>query len=81
MTETSVYWDAETYDKVSNAHEEWAQYVIKQRKWSGKEVILDAGCGSGRITKILSKLIKDGKIYAIDNDPNMIKKAREFKRY
>jgi trans-aconitate 2-methyltransferase len=78
VTENSPFWDANTYDIVSNAQEEWAKFIIKQRKWSGNEVVLDAGCGSGRITKMLSQLIRDGKIYAVDNDPNMIKKATEI---
>ncbi|TVP41000.1 class I SAM-dependent methyltransferase [Candidatus Nitrosocosmicus arcticus] len=77
MTENSAFWDADTYDIVSNAQEEWAKSLIKQREWTGKEALLDAGCGSGRITKILSEIIRDGKIYAVDNDPNMIKKATE----
>ena len=78
VTENSAFWDADTYDIVSNAQEEWAKFIIKQRKWSGNEAVLDAGCGSGRITKMLAQLIRDGKIYAVDNDPNMIKKATEI---
>ena len=77
MTENSPFWDANTYDIVSNAQEEWAKFIIKQRKWSGNEAVIDAGCGSGRITKMLTQLVRDGKIYAVDNDPNMIKKAKE----
>ncbi len=30
-----------------------------------------------KITKILSKIVTEGKIYAIDNDPTMINKATE----
>ena len=52
----SFVWDAETYDEVSNTHEEWARKIILSKNWSGKEIIMDAGCGSGRITKILSNL-------------------------
>ncbi len=70
-------WDAETYDIVSDIQEKWAKTIINTREWTGKENLLDAGCGSGRITKILSKIITEGKIYAIDKDPNMVKKAKE----
>jgi trans-aconitate 2-methyltransferase len=73
----SFVWDAETYDEVSNTHEEWARKIILSKNWSGKEIIMDAGCGSGRITKILSNLAPLGKIYAIDIDKNMIKKAKD----
>ena len=78
VTDNSAFWDADTYDIVSNAQKEWAKSLIKQRKWSGNEAVLDAGCGSGRITKMLSELIRDGKIYAVDNDSNMIKKATDI---
>ncbi len=77
MEEKTDCWDAETYDVVSGIQEKWAKTMIETRKWTGKENILDAGCGSGRITRILSKVITSGKIYAIDNDSNMVKKAME----
>ena len=77
MTDNSAFWDADTYDIISNAQEEWAKFIIKQRKWSGNETLLDAGCGSGRITKMLSQIIRKGTIYAVDNDPNMVKKIKE----
>ena len=77
MKENSAFWDADTYDIVSDAQEEWAKFIVKQRKWSGSETVLDAGCGSGRITKMLCEIISDGNIYAVDNDPNMIKKATQ----
>jgi len=73
----SFLWDAETYDEVSNTHEEWARKIILSKIWNKKEIIMDAGCGSGRITKILSNLVPLGKIYAIDIDENMIKKAKD----
>jgi trans-aconitate 2-methyltransferase len=74
---SSFLWDAETYDEVSNTHEEWARKIISSKTWAGKETIMDAGCGSGRITKILADLVPFGKVYAIDNDQNMIKKAKD----
>jgi trans-aconitate methyltransferase len=74
---SSFLWDAETYDKVSDTHEQWARKIILSKIWTGKEIIMDAGCGSGRITKILSEIVPFGKVYAIDNDQNMISKAKD----
>ena len=74
---SSFIWDAETYDSVSDIHEEWARKIILSKVWNGTEIIMDAGCGSGRITKILSEIVPFGKVYAIDNDQNMIKKAKD----
>jgi trans-aconitate methyltransferase len=77
VEEKTDCWDAETYDVVSGTQEKWAKTIIETRKWTGKENLLDAGCGSGRITRILSKVITKGKIYAFDNDSNMVKRAKE----
>lgn len=74
--EKSFLWDAGTYDKVTENLEEWGTTVIKSRHWSGNENVLDAGCGSGKVTRVIS-LITKGKVYAIDSDANMVKKAKE----
>lgn len=37
---------------------------------------MDAGCGSGLLTKQLAKKVPQGKVYAIDIDSNMIKQAK-----
>ncbi len=74
---SSFLWESETYDEVSNSHEEWARNIISSKKWIGNETIMDAGCDSGRITKILTELVPFGKMYAIDNDQKMIKKAKD----
>jgi trans-aconitate methyltransferase len=50
--------------------------VIKWRKWTGTEVVMDAGCGSGLLTKQLAKQVPRGKVYAVDTDSNMIEQAK-----
>ena len=38
---------------------------------------MDAGCGTGRVTKILAQKVGiKGTIYAVDVDPNMVNKAK-----
>ena len=37
---------------------------------------MDAGCGSGLLTKQLAEKVPRGKVYAVDIDSNMIKQAR-----
>ena len=69
-------WDATTYDRISDAQESWGQEIIKYRKWKGNEIVLDAGCSSGRTTRILSK-VPQGKVIAVDSDLSMIKVANE----
>jgi trans-aconitate 2-methyltransferase len=70
-------WDALTYDQVSRLVQyKWGQQVIKWRKWLGNEIVMDAGCGSGLLTKQLAKIVPRGKVYALDIDSNMIKQAK-----
>lgn len=69
-------WDAETYDNVSTPQEDFAIKLVQLRNWAGDEVVMDAGCGSGRVTKILAKKNPKGRIYAVDNDANMVDKAK-----
>ncbi|HEY6885222.1 MAG TPA: class I SAM-dependent methyltransferase [Nitrososphaeraceae archaeon] len=70
-------WDALTYDQVSRLVQyRWGQQVIKWRKWRGNEIVMDAGCGSGLLTKQLAKEVPRGKLYAVDIDSNMIKQAK-----
>ena len=70
-------WDARTYDQVSYLVQyKWGQQVLEWRKWHGDEIVMDAGCGSGLLTKQLAKKVPRGKVYAVDIDSNMIKQAR-----
>jgi len=70
-------WDASTYDRISDAQESWGHEIIEYRRWKGNEVVLDAGCGSGRTTKILSMKVPQGKVIAVDSDLSMINLAKE----
>jgi trans-aconitate 2-methyltransferase len=66
-------WDARTYDQVSYLVQyKWGQQVLEWRKWHGDEIVMDAGCGSGLLTRQLAKKVPRGKVYAVDIDSNMI---------
>jgi trans-aconitate methyltransferase len=70
-------WDASTYHRISDAQESWGHETIEYRKWKGNETVLDAGCGSGRLTKILSIKVPHGKVIAVDSDLSMVRLAKE----
>ena len=71
-------WDARAYDQVSRSVQyRWGQQVLKWRKWRGDEIVMDAGCGSGLLTRRLAKRVPRGMVYAVDNDSNMIKRAKK----
>jgi trans-aconitate 2-methyltransferase len=70
-------WDARTYDKVSsNVQLQWGRKLLDRRRWSGNETVMDAGAGSGNLTKVLAEKVPQGQIYAIDADPNMVQEAK-----
>jgi trans-aconitate methyltransferase len=70
-------WDATTYDRISDVQESWGHEVLERRNWKGNEIVLDAGCSSGRITKIISTKVQKGKVFAVDFDSSMITVAKE----
>jgi trans-aconitate 2-methyltransferase len=70
-------WNARTYDKVSsNVQLQWGRKLLDKRRWIGNEIVMDAGAGSGNLTKILADKLPQGKIYAVDADPNMVHQAK-----
>jgi trans-aconitate 2-methyltransferase len=70
-------WDAETYDAISNPQFEWGMEVLGRLALSGEETVLDAGCGSGKVTAELAKRLPRGRLFAVDGSEAMIAKARE----
>jgi trans-aconitate 2-methyltransferase len=70
-------WDAATYDRVSTPQVRWALEVLDRLPLNGDETVLDAGCGSGRVTQMLQERVPDGKVIAVDASPSMVEKARD----
>lgn len=72
-----VEWDAETYERVSDPQYEWGIEVLDRLELAGDERVLDAGCGSGRVTEKLLERLPRGRVSAVDASESMIEKARE----
>ncbi|MFZ0091931.1 MAG: methyltransferase domain-containing protein [Solirubrobacteraceae bacterium] len=70
-------WDATTYDRVSGPQQRWAAEQLDRLELAGDEVVLDAGCGSGKITLELVRRVPHGTVYAVDAAPSMIRHAQE----
>jgi trans-aconitate 2-methyltransferase len=70
-------WDAGTYDRVSGPQLEWAGALIERLALTGSETVLDAGCGSGRVTELLLEALPDGRVIAVDGSEAMVEQARE----
>ena len=70
-------WDADAYHRVSGPQREWAPAVIDRLELRGDETVLDAGCGSGAVTRLLLDRLPYGRVIAVDVSPEMVAKARE----
>ena len=46
-------WDAPTYDRIADPMTRWGTVVLDRLPLRGDETVLDAGCGSGRVTERL----------------------------
>jgi trans-aconitate 2-methyltransferase len=69
-------WDAATYHRVSGPQVEWASAVLDRLELRGDETVLDAGCGSGRVTLMLLERLPRGRVVAVDQAPSMVDHAR-----
>jgi trans-aconitate 2-methyltransferase len=69
-------WDAATYDKVADPQARWGRAVVDRLSLEGGERVLDAGCGSGRVTAMLLERLPRGQVVALDGSPSMIAEAR-----
>jgi trans-aconitate 2-methyltransferase len=54
----------------------WGIEVLDRLPLAGGERVLDAGCGSGRVTEALAQRLPDGRVVALDASPAMLEEAR-----
>jgi trans-aconitate 2-methyltransferase len=76
----AVDWDAASYDRLADPQEEWAREVLERLELRGDETVLDAGCGSGRVTRLLIERLARGRVIAVDSSPSMIDAVRDVLR-
>jgi trans-aconitate 2-methyltransferase len=69
-------WDGRSYDRISATMEALGREVLARLELSGEEVVLDAGCGSGRITEALLQRLPRGRVIAVDASASMVEAAR-----
>ena len=69
-------WDAATYDRVASPQARWGAAVLDRLPLRGDERVIDAGCGSGRVTELLAERLPEGSVVALDGSPAMVEGAR-----
>ncbi|MDP9482951.1 MAG: methyltransferase domain-containing protein [Chloroflexota bacterium] len=69
-------WDAAAYDRIADPMTRWGMAVLDRLVLVGDERVLDAGCGSGRVTERLVERLATGTVVALDGSRAMIDHAR-----
>ena len=69
-------WDAAAYERLSAPIEAMGRDVLQRLDLAGDETVLDAGCGTGRVTAALVERLPEGRVIAVDGSPAMVAQAR-----
>jgi len=68
-------WNASAYHVVSEPQFAWGLRVLERVRLTGDERVLDAGCGSGRVTDVLASRLERGFVVGCDLSENMARAA------
>lgn len=68
-------WDAKSYHRISEPQFQWGLEVLSRLQLKGPETVLDAGCGTGRLTAELLSRFPQIQVIAADQSPAMLKQA------
>jgi trans-aconitate methyltransferase len=69
-------WDAASYHRLSAPQFSWGVQVLERLRLNGDETVMDAGCGTGRLTALLLERLPRGRVAAVDLSRNMLEEAR-----
>lgn len=72
-----VKWNAQDYSRHSSAQLGWARELIGKLELSGNERVLDIGCGDGKVTAEIARLVPNGSVLGTDKSEEMIRFAQE----
>jgi len=77
---TAREWNSAAYHSLSDPQFGWGLNVLRKleaQELRGDERILDAGCGTGRVTAELLKTFPRAQVIAVDASQNMVDEARQ----
>jgi trans-aconitate 2-methyltransferase len=70
-------WDAAAYDTISDMQLRWGRRVLDRIELRGDEAVLDAGCGTGKVTALIAERVPEGRVVGVDASRSMIEQARD----
>lgn len=68
-------WDAAAYHRIASVQEAWGRAVLARIPPGDYRRILDAGCGSGRLTRLLLRRFPRAEVVGLDASAAMIEQA------
>jgi trans-aconitate 2-methyltransferase len=76
----TLEWDAAEYEAVSAPQTNWGasflEVFLERRGLRGDEAVIDAGCGTGRVTELLLRHLPEGTVLAVDASEEMVEATR-----
>jgi trans-aconitate 2-methyltransferase len=73
----AAQWSGSHYDSVSDPQFRWGVDILSRLGDVGSGAVLDAGCGSGRVTEVLCGLQSEADVIAGDISPTMLEEAEK----
>jgi trans-aconitate 2-methyltransferase len=71
-------WNSSEYHRLSQPQVSWGKKVLARLQLQGDELVLDAGCGTGRLTADLLQALPRGRVVGLDVSQNMSRSALEY---
>jgi trans-aconitate 2-methyltransferase len=76
MTEVMAReWNAASYDRVSDPQLQQGIAVVERLRGDGVRVVLDAGCGTGRVSELVLARVPGATLIAVDGSQRMLDEA------
>src|SRR4051812_34105569 len=68
-------WNARRYHDISAPQQAWGRRVLERLPLAGHEMVLDIGCGTGRVTEEIARRVPAGGVVGVDRSPAMLQTA------
>ncbi|MGH3089181.1 MAG: class I SAM-dependent methyltransferase [Rubrobacteraceae bacterium] len=73
----TLEWNASSYETLADTMTRWGGEFLARLELRGDESVIDAGCGTGRVTELLLERLPEGRILAVDGSRAMIEAVKE----
>ena len=75
LTPATREWDAASYDRISTPQVRWVTGLLDHLHPENADTVLDAGCGTGRVTEEVLDRLPQARIVALDGSRRMLDEA------